>query len=258
MSVKVDDLELNTRKGGSAQESIAELRSIRRIGLLDKRRVNEHRLASTYGSVLSDVGRPAITIVLEGEFAGRDSMESIGLLRSKYKSGKPLSFISDLTLLTQVEKVLMQELQIHNISHMHKTFRYYMVLREYKEPKESADSPDKGPPPMTKMAKQQVDQAVKDAAQSVAADTARDALQTTAQSAAQSLASQAAQATGPIQAAANNISQAVSSQAQQATGAVQSVANSITQAVSSQAQQATGAVQSATNNISQAVSSQAQ
>ena len=198
MSVKVDDLELSLRKGGSAQENISEVRSIRKIGLLNKRRVLEHRLASTYGSVLNDVGRPAITIVLEGEFTGRNSMESIALLRSKYRTGKPLSFISDISLLTQVEKVLMQELQIYNRSHMYKTFTYYMVLREYKEPKQLADDLAIGPPPMTKMATEQVNRAVNDAAQSVGVETAKEALQTTAQSAAQSLASQAQQATGPV------------------------------------------------------------
>ncbi len=134
MSIKLDDLELNTRDADDSQGTINEIRSITRIVLGDRRRLVEHRIASGYGSILDDAGRHAIKILLEGEFVGEGAKQGVTILRKKYRSGEALPFTSDMTMLVQVEKVLIEDLEVNNLSGIQNRYGYRMVLKEYKEP----------------------------------------------------------------------------------------------------------------------------
>jgi hypothetical protein len=134
MSVKLDDLLLNGRTADDAQSTISEVRGINRVGILSKRRLVEHRIAGAYGSIISDNGRQAMKILVEGQFVGENSMQGIAQLRSKYRAGKPVEFTSEISAFAQVRKVLVEELQIFSLAGFQNNYKYRMLLREYKEP----------------------------------------------------------------------------------------------------------------------------
>src|SRR6478752_707522 len=138
MSVKLDNLDLNIRQGDSSKGTLDEVRSIRKLGIHDKRKLSEHRGSSTYGSILSDNGRHSMRIIIEGDFFGKNAKQTMTLLRSKYKAGKPLPLISELTLLSQLHNVLIEELNVYTLWKLPICYSYSMILREYKEPKQQA------------------------------------------------------------------------------------------------------------------------
>ena len=115
MSVKLDDIDLNIRHGDSSKGNLDEVRSIRKLGIHDKRKISEHRGSNTYGSILNGTGRHSMRILVEGDFFGKNAKQSMALLRSKYKAGKPLQLISELTLLSQFHNVLIEELNISTL-----------------------------------------------------------------------------------------------------------------------------------------------
>jgi len=133
MSVKLDDLLLSGRIADDAQSTISEVRGINRVGILSKRRLVEHRIAGAYGSIISDNGRQAMKILVEGQFVGENSMQGIAQLRSKYRAGKPMEFTSEVSAFAQVRKVLVEELQIFSVAGFQNNYKYRMLLREYKE-----------------------------------------------------------------------------------------------------------------------------
>ena len=156
------------RHGDDSHGEITEIRSIRSLLIGGKRRLVEHRLVSNYGSLILDGGRRAIRMLIEGEFVGQDAKQSMSLLRSKYRIGKPLQFTADITVLTHIEKVLIEELQIYGKSTLPTWYSYNMLLVEYREAAES-NRTEAGsvaaPPALTDIAKQQVESEAKGAAQ---------------------------------------------------------------------------------------------
>ena len=78
-----------------------------------------------------DTGRHAAAIIVEGEMVGQDASRTVGELRKKYKQGKPLEFVSDLSLNAGTNKVMIEELQIETIQGTLNHFSYLLRLREY-------------------------------------------------------------------------------------------------------------------------------
>src|SRR5712691_9077015 len=113
MSVRLDDLELVAKEEEADKALIHEMRSISKITVGARRSLVEHRVASANGSILKDTGRAAFRIALEGEIVGEIAKESVTSLRSKYESGEPLPFASDITTLVQIQKILIERLHIY-------------------------------------------------------------------------------------------------------------------------------------------------
>jgi hypothetical protein len=130
MSLRIDDLDLSKRFGEDDQETISEIRSIRRISVLDKRKLAQSRVSSTHGSIFRDLGRNCMRILVEGEFVGSGAREGISQLRSKYKMGEGLEFVSDLSIISNISKVLIERLNIRGLAGVPNYYSYQMVLRE--------------------------------------------------------------------------------------------------------------------------------
>lgn len=141
MSAKIDDFDLIKKDEEADKDLVHEMRTVSRISAGARRSLVEHRVASANGSVLKDSGREAMRIALEGEIVGETAKDSMASLRSKYETGEPLSFASDLTTLTQVQKVLIEELRIYQLAGEANHFHYSLALREYVEPPPSDQPP---------------------------------------------------------------------------------------------------------------------
>jgi hypothetical protein len=72
-------------------------------------------------------------------------MNGVSILRSKYKKGEPISLVSDMSLLSNIQKVMIEDLRVQMTSTVQLSYSYQMILREYveaskKQPTASAPS----------------------------------------------------------------------------------------------------------------------
>ena len=141
MSIKLDDLELIKRVDDPQTRVVKEIRNVYNITTSNRRKVVEHKIPSSEGSILSDLGRIPVRISFDGEFQGPDTKTSLESLRAKFKIGKPLPFSSDITNIADVNQVLIEELHINDIGGMPNRYNYSIVLREYRPPLPQAQAP---------------------------------------------------------------------------------------------------------------------
>ena len=134
MSIKIDDLNLSSVKGQISLGLRSETSSVKRIGIIDDRRIIKHSVPGGYGTIFEDKGKESARLLIEGQFVGEEAINGITSLRKKYKKGEPLNLTSDVTLLSNISKVLIEDIRIQMSSTIQMSYDYEMILREYVEP----------------------------------------------------------------------------------------------------------------------------
>jgi hypothetical protein len=134
LSIKIDDLNLSGVKGQISLGLRSETSSVKRIGIIDDRRIIKHSVPGGYGTVFEDRGKESARLLIEGQFVGEEAMNGITLLRKKYKKGEPLNLTSDVSLLSNINKVLIEDIRIQMSSSGQMSYDYELILREYVEP----------------------------------------------------------------------------------------------------------------------------
>jgi sorbitol-specific phosphotransferase system component IIA len=187
VSIKLDELDLSAVKGQLSMGLRSQTSSVTRIGTIDRRRIIKHDASAVYGTIVDDQGKASARLLIEGRFVGDDAMKGMSSLRTKYKKGEPINLVSDITLLSSINKVMIEELRIQMSSSVQLSYEYQVILREYVETvkKQSAIAP-----PQKAQAVAAVGSQAADALQELKQD-ASAALQK-----AQSLAEASAQAVG--------------------------------------------------------------
>src|SRR4029079_2401539 len=153
MSIKLDNFDLSIFKGEISLGMRSEIRSIKKMATINKRRIVKHSASGLYGTIVEDAGRNATRILIQGQFIGQDALDGITTLRAKYRKGEPVNLISDVSLLSNIDKVMIDELRIHNVSTVQIAYGYEMILREFIEPPAGESAP---PPSQQVVAKQEV------------------------------------------------------------------------------------------------------
>ena len=133
MTIKIGDLDLSSVKGDLSTGLRSQTTSVKKIASLDKRRIIKYDSSAVYGTIIKDHGRISARIMIEGQFMGEESTKGMSTLRRKYKLGEPVSLVSDLTLLSGVNKVMIEDLQIQISTSVQMSYDYQMILREYVE-----------------------------------------------------------------------------------------------------------------------------
>ena len=133
MSIKLDDLDLSAVKGQLSMGLRSQTSSVSRIGTIDRRRIIKHDASAVYGTIVDDQGKASARLLIEGRFVGDDAMNGMSSLRTKYKKGEPIDLVSDITLLSSINKVMIEELRIQMTSSVQLSYEYQMILREYVE-----------------------------------------------------------------------------------------------------------------------------
>lgn len=142
MSVKLDDLDLITRKNDPDTSQVQEIRRVSSISIDGRRVFNSDSLSAVGPGILMDLGRRAKRILLEGEMHGPSAKESITALRSKFKTGNPLPISADIAGLADVDKVLIEKIEISQASGKPGHFAYVLDLIEYVEPPAEEEEPE--------------------------------------------------------------------------------------------------------------------
>ena len=133
MSIKLDDVDLSAVKGQLSMGLRSQTSSVSKIGTIDRRRIIKHDASAVYGTIVDDQGKASARLLIEGRFVGDDAMNGISSLRIKYKKGEPIDLVSDITLLSSINKVMIEELRIEMSSSVQLSYEYQMILREYVE-----------------------------------------------------------------------------------------------------------------------------
>jgi len=121
------DLALGSKDDGKLQE---RLKSILSISIKDKRNLVEHRIPGSSGNRLHDTGREPAQISIEGEIYGDDASEKIKEIYAVYEAGKPVSFHSDLTAISDIKNVDIENLQVNKSMGTGYHYGYRIDLKE--------------------------------------------------------------------------------------------------------------------------------
>jgi len=80
-----------------------------------------------------------LRISFDGDFFGETAKDSLQELWAKFVDGKPVSFASDITGITDVAQVMMEEFTLCDVSGNPNRYHYTMALSEYVPPKQAAE-----------------------------------------------------------------------------------------------------------------------
>ncbi len=165
MNAKIDDLDLILLKHEDDEPSnpVQDLRTIASVWTSNRRAIIEHKVPGREASVLHDLGRGSLRFALSGDFIGPDAKATSENLWGKFTHGQILPFSSDMVALSDVTKVVIEQLEFTGHAGDNNRYRYYIVLREHKDPPpKEADAPDQ-----SEDASDNVDDETDDAAASV-------------------------------------------------------------------------------------------
>ena len=116
-----------------------ELPLVQEVSTFDRRMLAEHKPPGMDGSVVQNLGRRATCILLWGVTHGDESRGFMETLDGKFKAGRPLPFIADITDEMGIEQVLIDDLRFQELAGKTDRFAYVLTLREHQEPVEPED-----------------------------------------------------------------------------------------------------------------------
>ena len=129
MKMKLDDVELIKR--ADKEGKLSEIRSVQGLSIYGKRRIVELPIPGSVGNVFQDMGRNPITISLAGELTGPNSAKVLEDLNSKFELKKPIKFSTDITPISGITEVIIENFEVHFAKGERLGIRYAMILREY-------------------------------------------------------------------------------------------------------------------------------
>jgi len=123
-----------------------EVPRIERIFSREMRRLAVLGVPGLSGDLHHDLGRGALVVQIEGSLYGDEARDGfLKELRQKFLAGDPVDFVADIVKESQLERVLIEELELSEMVGQTEAFAYRIVLREYTEPPEPPGlSPDFG------------------------------------------------------------------------------------------------------------------
>jgi hypothetical protein len=116
-----------------------ELPQVQEIGTYDRRALAEHQAPGGDGSQLQDMGRRPTRLALWGVATGDDAAPFIDKLETKFRAGTPFDFVADIAADAQVQKVVIDDLQLQELAGRPDRTAFVLSLRQSLEPAEPED-----------------------------------------------------------------------------------------------------------------------
>ncbi len=133
MDIRLDDLDLIKVIRDSPESAAKEIRSISSVDVRAERSIVEIIIPGSEGNVHQNMGRAPIRIFLRGLLWGPDAKTTLETLRSKCGGGAPIQFTSDLSGATEVDQVIIEQLNVDEVAGLPSRYDYTIVLKEYRE-----------------------------------------------------------------------------------------------------------------------------
>ena len=111
--------------------------AIERIHSVEARRLSALPVPGLSGDLHQDLGRGAMGLEIIGSLNTDEARDDfLKQIREKFLAGDPVTFVADIIKESQLEQVLIEELEVEEAAADPDSFRYRIVLREYTEPPE--------------------------------------------------------------------------------------------------------------------------
>jgi hypothetical protein len=117
-----------------------ELPQVQEVTTYDRRALAEHKSPGMDGSLLQNMGRRPTRLVLWGVTTGSEALEFVEALDGKFRAGDPVLFVADITTDTEIEQMVIDDLEWQELAGRPERFAYVLTLREYIEPVEPEDT----------------------------------------------------------------------------------------------------------------------
>jgi len=117
-----------------------ELPHVQEIRSVEKRVLAEHKPPGMQGSLLQNMGRRPLRLLLSGVKTGTDVLDFVEQLDDKFKEGEPMSFVADIVTDAEIEQIVIEDLKWQELAGKPQRYAYVLVLREYIEPTEPEDA----------------------------------------------------------------------------------------------------------------------
>jgi hypothetical protein len=114
-----------------------EVPRIEEIVSSEQRRLVPLAVPGLAGDLHQDLGRGAMRVRISGSLSGDEARDQfLKDLREQFLAGEPVDFVADIVTESQLEQVLIEELDLEEVAGSADTFRFRIVLCEYTEPPE--------------------------------------------------------------------------------------------------------------------------
>jgi hypothetical protein len=128
LSIKIGGVDLVKRAQDGA---VQEIRTVNAMRTEDHRNIIELDIPGSAGNVLQDMGSESLKIIFAGEMTGKDSRNALEELKNRCDNNKPTEFESDISSISEIDKVLIEELYIEQNAAKPNSYRYRAVVSEY-------------------------------------------------------------------------------------------------------------------------------
>ena len=115
-----------------------ELPLVQEITTLDRRVLSEHKPPGMSGSLVQNLGRRPMRVVVAGIAAGPDSLATAQKLDDKFRAAKPVPFTGDIVADARLDLVLIEDLRLQELAGVPLRISYTLTLREFIKPVDPA------------------------------------------------------------------------------------------------------------------------
>jgi len=115
-----------------------ELPLVREIATHDRRMLSELKPPGMTGSVVQNLGRRPLRVVVSGFATGPGALATVQALDDKFRAAKPLPFVGDIVADANLDLVLIEDLRLEELAGKPERFRYELTLREFIKPVDPA------------------------------------------------------------------------------------------------------------------------
>jgi hypothetical protein len=115
-----------------------DLPLVQEITTQDRRMLAEHKPPGMSGSLLQNLGRRPLRVVLRGVATGPDALATVQKLDDKFRAATPVPFICDIVAEAHLDLVLIEDLRLQELAGKPQRFGYTLTLREFIKPVDPA------------------------------------------------------------------------------------------------------------------------
>jgi len=111
-----------------------ELLLVQQITITEEQILVHHAVSGLDGDLLQRLNRDTTAIRLHGVLVGDDAKANLERLRQAFQAVEPLAFVADIMTATQVQQVVIADLDVEELAGRPERFGYRLTLREYVPP----------------------------------------------------------------------------------------------------------------------------
>jgi hypothetical protein len=111
-----------------------ELSLVQRIETIEEQVLVDHAVPGLAGSLIQRLNRNPTQVRLHGVITSDEAKEGLEKLREKFHAAEPLLFAADIMAATEVQQVLIADLEVEELAGKPDRFEYWFTLKEYIPP----------------------------------------------------------------------------------------------------------------------------